>query len=506
MFPSAKAILTIPFWLKFAPGPISVKNRHKLLKDIAGQLNDNNADPFPSAKWEVLELGWCREPYSVERQKTWHPKPAVNRKGWILKGTFLDDGLDEIIKKLRSHQREIECKIRECSIFYFDYGICALEYVFEFRPVAIPPDPNWVDSPFWGNFKKQIMAAVEDRNLGLLKEERWYHTQKALVDAFCVASKRLPSPSRIVPFYEIFGARKDNRGHLAASFGINFILFGDLGAHILGPPSPELKRTVTRLIGRPIGSDDGGARSEDLAYVLYGAVHTLVIIRRHPDTKEAAGAVEAVRVMLRSLWMGYSVLAEAPRGLMELQGDYYLGYKRRHGAVHVRREVEKLDRAGQTFELLIAEFHFSMFWESEIEYDIYHAAYEQWRMKELAEFVKDSLKGAAKTAEILQRTLDKKRQRNISILLGVLATLTIIGATANIFSLSKAEWDNFQYHRPSFLDFDEYRMYHPLVISVLALCGFFGFIIFLLNQEWFSLRSIGTYLSLKRVRRRPRPR
>ena len=211
--------------------------------------------------------------------------------------------------------------------------------------------------------------------------------------------------------------------------------------------------------------------------------------------------------MLRSLWMGYSVLAEAPRGLMELQGDYYLGYERRHGAVLVRREVEKLDRAGQTFELLIAEFHFSMFWEFEIEYDIYHLAYQQWRMKELAEFVKDSLKGAAKTAEILQRMLDKKRQRNISIMLGVLATLTIIGATANIFSLSRAEWDNFQYHHPPFLDFDnllEYLIYHPLVISVFALCGFFVIYIFFLNQEWFSfsLRSIGTYLSLKRVRRR----
>ncbi len=354
--------------------------------------------------------------------KIWHPKPTVSRKGFILKGIFPNEELCLIENDLKSivlPQDQVEFKVRECSIFYFDYGICALEHVFEFNPLTRSSEPTCLDSPFWADFKKKVMAAVEGRELGVLKEERWPYMQKILVDAFggAVDHLKLPNQSGMVDFHTLYGVAPDHRGHFCASFGINFILFGYFGDQLLGAPSEPLNRTVRRIIGRPISQADGAARSDDLAYVFYGAVHPLVIIRRHPEIEanKAAGAVDAARVMLRSLWMGYSVLAEAPRGLMALQRDYYLGYAHRHKAARIRREVKNLDRAGQTFELLIAEFHFSMFWESEIEYDIYHSAYEQWRMKELATFVKDSLSAAARTAEVLRRETDKKRQFRISV-------------------------------------------------------------------------------------------
>src|SRR5260370_36123252 len=101
---------------------------------------------------------------------------------------------------------------------------------------------------------------------------------------------------------------------------------------------------------------------------------------------------------------------------MALQSRYHLAYVPTvREEPRVRRTVKDLDVAGQIFDLLIAEFHFSMFWESEIEYDIYHPAYEQWRMKELAQFVKDNLAAAAKTAEVLRRGIEVQRHRRIGL-------------------------------------------------------------------------------------------
>ena len=316
---------------------------------------------------------------------------------------------------------------------------------------------------------------------------------------------------KLVPFRKIFGAPEDNRGHLCASFGINFILFGDFGDKMLDKPSPELDRTVRSIIGRPIGQPDGGARSEDLAYVFYGAVHTLVVVRRDPEAeaKKAAGAVDAARIMLRYLWMGYSVLAEAPRGLMELQGDYYLGYERDPKPARIRREIKNLDRAGQTFELLITEFHFSMFWESEIEHDVYHSAYEQWRMKDLAQFVKDTLAAATKTAEVLRRRVDVKRQSKISRTVGALTALTIVSVLVNIFALRRWEVENFEIPYLTGWESENLEMppdpsrqvtnivenfvgnlahpitslaYHPVTTCVLFLC--FAVFIFIVLLNW----------------------
>jgi hypothetical protein len=470
---------------------MSVDARQEVLKNVAAKLNGNTSGPLPRAEWEVLELGWCREPYDVKSPKIWHPKPAVSRKASILKGMFPDDVLRSIGNALHLMvpQDEVEIEIKECSILFFDYGICALEHVFEFRPLTTSSEPNWLDSPFWAIFKRKMMAAVEGRKLGVLNEAHWPNMQKILVDAFNDAVKKLklPNQSGMVDFHKIFGVPQDNQGHSCASFGINFILFGYFGDQLLGPPSEALSGTVRRIIGRPISQVDGAARSDDLAYVFYGALHPLVIIRRHPEKqpKEAAGAVDAARVMLRSLWMGYSVLAEAPRGLMALQADYYLGYAHRHKAARVRREVKNLDRAGQTFELLIAEFHFSMFWESEIEYDIYHSAYEQWRMKELAEFVKDSLAAAAKTAEVLRREIDRKRQFWISVTLAFFTTFTLFGVFGNLFSLSRQEWDNFQMPSHPFIveNMQNYFSYHPVIIGVFSACVLFFILILWLNIE-----------------------
>ena len=190
LFPVAQAILTVPFWLKSAPGPMSVENRRDLLKKTAEKLNSNIGGTFPRAKWDVLELEWCREPYSVHSSKIWHPKPAVSRKGSILKGSLVDNELSLVHEELcilgkkldldLSPQNNIQFEIQECSIFYFDYGICALEYVFSFSPTAAtPPRPNWLESRFWGDFKKLIMAAVEGREFGVLMHQRLYNLQKS---------------------------------------------------------------------------------------------------------------------------------------------------------------------------------------------------------------------------------------------------------------------------------------------------------------------------------------
>ena len=168
-----------------------------------------------------------------------------------------------------------------------------------------------------------------------------------------------------------------------------------------------------------------------------------------------------------------------------------------------RREVKNLDRAGQTFELLIAEFHFSMFCKSEIEYDIYHSAYEQWRMKELATFVKDSLSAAARTAEVLRRETDKKRQFRISVTLGALTTLTIIGATANIFSLSRSEWENLEiaYHPFRHVEnMEGYLEYHPITILVFLICLVIFIVICCLNLE-----RVASDLSARELSPRRRP-
>jgi hypothetical protein len=79
-----------------------------------------------------------------------------------------------------------------------------------------------------------------------------------------------------------------------------------------------------------------------------------------------------------------------------------------------------------------------MFWESEIEYDIYHPAYEKWRMPELAKFVDDNLTAVAKTADVLRLRIEGRRQRGISWLLGSITALTIITAVNDFFIFS--EW------------------------------------------------------------------
>src|SRR5260370_5800002 len=148
---------------------------------------------------------------------------------------------------------------------------------------------------------------------------------------------------------------------------------------------------------------------------------------------------------------------------MALQSRYHLAYVPTvREEPRIRATVKDLDVAGQIFDLLIAEFHFSMFWESEIEYDIYHSAYEQWRMAELAKFVKDTLAAAARTADVLRRKIDVRRQFRISVTLGALTTLTLIGAVANLFNLSRQEWDNFEMPYNPFLaeNVHNYLSYH----------------------------------------------
>jgi hypothetical protein len=87
LFPSVKAILTVPFWLPFGPSPLPVEARRRMLRAAAVDLTRD----IPSIQWEVPELEWSREPQSIPQPKIWHPKAATNRKGCILRGTFIED-------------------------------------------------------------------------------------------------------------------------------------------------------------------------------------------------------------------------------------------------------------------------------------------------------------------------------------------------------------------------------------------------------------------------------
>jgi hypothetical protein len=488
LFPAVRAVLTVPFWLPAAPRPLPVGDRKEMLRRAATALNQSRHLAAYRMRWEAVELGWSREPYTINLPAIWHPKASVSRKGTILKGVFTDPEAPPAL----SAQGNGTIAIVERSILYYDYGICSLEYVFEFLPAANAA-ADWLDPAFWRQFRARIMAAVENRELAALAEPAWSNLQHAIVEAFSASIGWIPGPleggrrrrrrassAGMLPIKRIFGLHqpKVRRGHLCASFGINFILFCRGRPEFGADPLNRLFEAF--LGGRPIGDADSKARSEHLAYVFYGAVHTLVIVRGTPQTPETSGVVEAARALLRYLWMGYGVLAEASRGLMALQAAYYIGY----ATPSLRQEqrvngmIRDLEVAGQIFDLLIAEFHFSMFWESEIEYDIYHPAYAQWRMPELATFVRDNLAALARTADALRRSLEVRRQRLIGVLLGAIATLGIIGAVNSLFSFS--HW------KLLFLKLDyplQEEWEGTVTLLVLVLCLILMFVVYSLNRE-----------------------
>src|SRR5205823_6236895 len=151
-------------------------------------------------------------------------------------------------------------------------------------------------------------------------------------------------------------------------FGINFFLREE---------SVDISTAFTTVVGgQPIDKENGsesnkgnGAesnmRSDLLAGVYYGAVHTMVIVQSNLKSEEAYATADAARALLRYLWMGYGILSEASRRLLTLQADRYLG----DTSSLLRQEspaqmVQNLEVAAQLSHLLISEFHFSMFWES----------------------------------------------------------------------------------------------------------------------------------------------
>src|SRR5438445_504940 len=124
LFPTVRAILTVPFWLPAAPRPLSAVRREDVLKRTAAELNRNVDKAASALKWEAVELDWSREPYSIDESKIWHPKAAKSRKGMILRGTFIETEQPPTIDLLS----DFTIAIVERSIIYFDYDVCSLEY------------------------------------------------------------------------------------------------------------------------------------------------------------------------------------------------------------------------------------------------------------------------------------------------------------------------------------------------------------------------------------------
>jgi hypothetical protein len=523
LLPNAKALLTVPFWLPSAPRPLLAEARTYMLRQAADILARRGAasrpdDPLGHAAiaWRVEALAWSRDPRRIDAARIWHPKSAVDRKQVLLVGRLREE------EEFPQQYDACGVSIAERSVIYYDYGICCLEYVFTFQTRAGRDAGDWLMSAsFWAHFKATVMDAVEGRTLAVLREPAWANLQSSLVDALilghtradeafpCPLSPNLaqpawarylrrmtsrvdytPQPSLstgIIPIGKIFGLHRAKNGdqagvgHVCASFGLNFFLFVEPvdewpNETDLPPPFRTTVRGV--LGGKTIDwtQVNYGARSANLAAIYFGAVHTLSIIAGGGAQDDTAATEAATRSLLRYLWVGYGILTEASRGLMALQGEYFLGYRlpRLRRVKSIQMMIRSLEVARQIAQVLISEFHFSMFWESEIEYDIYHSGYHQWRMPELFAFVQENLDSVVKTSEVLRRGIEDRRQRWMTRLLAGIAALTLITTVKDFFEFST--WAPL----PTSAD-QGWR--DVITVAVLVLWVMIGFAVYWLGQE-----------------------
>jgi hypothetical protein len=435
--PAVQAILIVPFWLPTAPRPMGAEERKVVLDKAAKRLNNQQLIPMA---WKVLELGWSSQPHFLAEPKTWHPKTMVARKGAILKGTFTDQ---ETLTTL-SNFVDYQVNIVERSIIYYDYGVCSLEYVFEFRPLLeLTSDWDRLCHPsLWQQFRDTVMQNVHDRQLEVVKNPTWTNLQKELATALKQSALEEPSfsPSSMLPISDIFSlssALAGQPGHISPSYGINFVIFDGL--------SQETSLTILSIAEAVLGGPPINKENKDtfipsingLRCVFYGSVHTLIVVQPTPDDTNAYLIVNAARSLFRYLWMGYGILTEASRGLLVLQSKNYLRDATRtfQDEPKVREMINNIEIAAQISHLLISEFHFSMFWESEIEYEVYHRAYTLWRLTDLFAFIKDNLTAVAATALILYQSIERQRQRWIALTLGAISILSVVNATNSFMSL-----------------------------------------------------------------------
>lgn len=410
---AVQATLVIPFWLRTAPRSEKASARVRRLEAVAEILNSS---PGAAARWEVLKLDWAPEPASVTDDHIWHPKTAVSRKGAILKGTFQGEEGGDLVSRLSSDVCEV--RIAERSIWYFDYGICSLEYVFDldFHSISDELEITTNYARFWEAFRETVMKSVHDRKLATLRDPDWSDFQMRVMDAFCGKENKaalidngdLFSLSRSLE--EEGGIRKGVKGHICNCYGINYVFVAERPEDLLSQCLKSLQEDISLGLGVEGDGNVATSASDSFCSVSYGAIHTLTLVRRS-NPREAQKVVEATRALLRYLWMGYGTLTEAARGLLILQRENYLGDERRRpDEEDVLLTISKIDKAGQIAHQLVAEFHFSMFWESELEYEIYHRAYDLWKLKDLFSYVDENLKAAAKTAGVLQDRIKKAKE------------------------------------------------------------------------------------------------
>ena len=147
-FPRLHVVLNVPFWLPYAPPPLLADKRRRLLGPALKYLKEHNSND--QIQWTVADLQFARTMEKVCSKDTiWHPDELVLRKGCLLRGDYQPTRTEETSSWLRPvTNRNFVVRILSRSIEYYDYGIGALEYLFEFTSSTEPLDLLMNDAAF----------------------------------------------------------------------------------------------------------------------------------------------------------------------------------------------------------------------------------------------------------------------------------------------------------------------------------------------------------------------
>ena len=498
-YPELHVLLNIPFWLPKAPPPMLAARRRILLqsalKDLSGDEGDDPID------WQLADLQFARALESVESQSTdtvweksdtiWHPDELVLRKGCLLRGRYrLTEDTSNWLDV--AADRDFDVQISRRSIEYYDYGAGALEYLFRFTARGKSLESLLNDAKFWLHFKEQVINAVLCRRLKSLVPKNWHHCHVRMVSALGRAYTEMVSQQSVIipivrdverllhpkgrdqiyelpliPVANLFALRQTSRetgnvrpddrsiltpasseeAIISQSLGIDFVLYsngkeeecansmdGIIRNLLSGPP-------VKNPDNEPSTIDENKVTSPYLSYVFFGSLNIVVVVRGNPTSREATAALQATRHLVRYIWLYYSTLSEASRGLISKQIALGLGYPtgepRRKT---LSEEIVNLQQADQLAHILIGEFHADTFWDTEIEQDIYARGFKIWGLERVISSFRENLSAVTQTEQALYRRAEgRKRQRN-NQLLGALTGLVIISAINEFFNLG--HWEN----------------------------------------------------------------
>jgi hypothetical protein len=99
----------------------------------------------------------------VRNPKVWHPDEIVRRKGCLLVGVYREhEDIHALCPAIGNEAEAYEVDICERSLNYYDHGIGALEYVFEFRPRRDLQafEAHLCNADFWRTFKADIIERL----------------------------------------------------------------------------------------------------------------------------------------------------------------------------------------------------------------------------------------------------------------------------------------------------------------------------------------------------------